>query len=194
MDGLASRSGSHVPALAMDWIMRDAQPRLFVTDRLMILWTNRAADRELSARRELEVRDGGLAATNPVHADDLESLVRDAGEGPATLALPCEDRDGHVLLRAQRVGRALNQSSIGVQFYRSSVQTPQYADFGKVFGLTRAEHRVLLLLLDGRTADEISVEKQVSIETVRYQIRQIYVKLDVSSREAMFRRITPYML
>lgn len=194
MDGLAGRSVSQVPALAMDWIMRDAQPRLLVTDRLTILWTNRAADRELSERRALEVRDGGLAATNPIHAEDLESLVREAGDGPATLALPCEDRDGHVLLRAQFVGRSLGQRSIGIQFYRSSIQNPQYADFGKVFGLTRAEHRVLLLLLDGRTADEISVEKQVSIETVRYQIRQIYVKLDVSSREAMFRRIMPYRL
>ena len=174
--------------------MRDAQPRLFVTDRLMILWSNRAADRELSARRELEVREGVLAATNPLHADDLETFVREAGEGSSSFALPCEDSDGHVLLRAQRLGRTLGHRSIGVQFFRSSGLTPEYADFGKVFGLTRAEHRVLLLLLDGRTADEISIEKQVSIETVRYQIRQIYVKLDVSSREALFRRIRPYML
>ena len=45
-----------------------------------------------------------------------------------------------------------------------------------------------------KTADEVSAEKRVSIDTVRYQIRQIYDKLGVSSRESLFRRIRPYIL
>jgi DNA-binding CsgD family transcriptional regulator len=53
---------------------------------------------------------------------------------------------------------------------------------------------VLLQMIDGRTADEIAGDLAVSVETTRSHIRSIYGKLNVSSREAMFRRIQPFLL
>ena len=190
----ANRVATLIPALALDWIARDVRPRLLVSDGLDVLWVNDAAKAALAGRQDLEIREGALAATSNGHQEQLVAFVKGVGPDVATLALPCEDSKGHLLLRAQQVGADNDWRHVGVQFYRSYQHVFEYVDFARIFGLTGAEHRVLLSMLDGRTADEISSEKGVSIETVRYQIRQIYEKLDVSSREGLFRRIRPYVL
>jgi two-component system nitrate/nitrite response regulator NarL len=48
--------------------------------------------------------------------------------------------------------------------------------------LTRRERQVLLALMRGATAREISRESYVSLPTVRSQIRSILLKLGVSSQ------------
>lgn len=194
MDGADRHASNVVPHLALEWITRETRPRMLVTDGLEILWTNPACQAALSARRDLENRDGVLSATNPAQQEELAAFVRGAGPETTTLALVSDDGKGHLLLRAQQVGGERDSPRIGIQFFRSHQTSFDYADFVKVFGLTRAEHQVLLLMLDGKTADEVSGEKQVSIDTVRSQIRQIYDKLGVSSREGLFRRIRPYIL
>jgi DNA-binding CsgD family transcriptional regulator len=192
--GPERRVSGIIPALALEWMARETRARLLVTDMLDLLWANAAAQAVLGARHDLEVRDGALAATNSAHQDDLAAFVRRSGPDVETLVIPSEDRNGHVLIRAQRVGREPSDRFVGIHFHRSHVHISEYADFRKIFGLTQAEHQVLLYMLDGKTADEVSCEKQVSIDTVRYQIRQIYEKLGVSSRESLFRRIRPYIL
>ncbi|HLL58488.1 MAG TPA: helix-turn-helix transcriptional regulator [Allosphingosinicella sp.] len=62
----------------------------------------------------------------------------------------------------------------------------------KVFRLTASEHRILMLMLDGLTADELSQRLGSSLDTVRTHIRNIYGKLKVTSREGMFSRLRPY--
>ena len=44
----------------------------------------------------------------------------------------------------------------------------------------------------GLMAEEVSATLCVGIETVRTHIRQIYAKMGVKSREAMFRRVLPF--
>jgi DNA-binding CsgD family transcriptional regulator len=183
-----------VPELALDWIARDERPRLLVTKELDLLWANAAAESVLRARQDLEIRDGAFAATNGAYQETLVSFIRDCGPVVTTFVMPSEDRNGHVLFRGLRVGQESDGGIVGLHFYRSDLHASEYADFRRIFGLTHAEHQVLLYMLDGKTADEVSTEKQVSIDTVRYQIRQIYDKLGVSSREGLFRRIRPFIL
>jgi DNA-binding CsgD family transcriptional regulator len=61
----------------------------------------------------------------------------------------------------------------------------------KVFRLTASEHRILMLMLDGLTAEELSQRLGSSLDTVRTHIRNIYGKLKVTSREGLFSRLRP---
>jgi DNA-binding CsgD family transcriptional regulator len=194
LDAASRHAREVVPQLSLDWLAREERPRLIVNRDLEILWANPAGRAALSGRRDLENRDGQLAATNPAHHDALAGFVRDAGAGVAMLALPSDDGKGHLLMQARQVGRGADGPRVGILFFHSHHRVFEYADFSQVFGLTRAEHQVLLLMLEGQTADEVSSRKKVSIDTVRSQIRQIYDKLGVSSREGLFRRIRPYIL
>lgn len=52
----------------------------------------------------------------------------------------------------------------------------------KAYGLTVAEARVAIAMLEGRTAKEMAIYLKVSPHTVRTQIRYIYSKLGVNTR------------
>ena len=181
--------------LLQRWAEREATPRVLVDDHLQILWTNPPAERELARHRDLESRDDMLSATDPSFQPALTAFVRNASRDLSSMCIPCADGDGHVLFRCREVDGDGDRRFFGLVFYRSGSEFSSiYADLDQVFNLTQAEHRVLLQLLEGHTADEIATGMNVSIETTRSHIRQIYLKLDVTSREGLFSRLRPYRL
>jgi DNA-binding CsgD family transcriptional regulator len=184
-----------IAELLQQWAEREPVPRLLVDEQLAILWSNRPAHIQLTQRRDLEIREGRLAATNPAHQPALLAFVQSCGSGLESLAIACDDQDGHILFRCLEIASDMRTRYFGMIFYRSGSDfRVSYADLETVFSLTRSEHKVLLQLLEGHTADEIATLLNVSIETTRSHIRQIYAKLDVTSREGMFSRLRPYRL
>jgi len=181
--------------LLQRWAEREATPRALVDEHLHILWTNAPAERELARHRDLESRDDMLSATDPSFQPTLASFVRSATKDLSSMCIPCADGDGHLLFRCREVDGGGDRRFFGLIFYRSGSEfSSVYADLDQVFNLTQAEHRVLLQLLEGNTADGIATGMNVSIETTRSHIRQIYLKLDVTSREGLFSRLRPYRL
>lgn len=75
--------------------------------------------------------------------------------------------------------RALLISSVGQKAEKSTVQ----GDIWLMDPLSEAEMRVLRLLLADRTYREIAEEQVVSLNTVKTQVKSIYSKLGVSSRD-----------
>src|SRR6186713_1949001 len=57
--------------------------------------------------------------------------------------------------------------------------------------LTVAEQSVAEQLCEGRTLAQIARLREVSINTVKSQVRQIFRKLDVETRVALVRRLCP---
>ena len=112
---------------------------------------------------------------------------------PSCWALRKPDDDGYVVFNAQRLGDDGGRL-IGLTFRMDVPESDatRYRGLGEAFGLTNAESKVLARLLDGRMAEEAAVDLGVGIETIRSHIRQIYGKLAVRSREAMFRQVLPF--
>lgn len=182
-------------ALLQAWAERESMPRAVVDQHLRLVWANIAAYRELEQKRDLALRDGHLAATHALEQHALLDFIQGTGSALTSFCFACEDGDGHMLFRAVEVQREGATRYFGLSFFRSgSGFTVRYADLDKVFQLTQSEHRVLLQLLEGLTADQIATKLKVSIETTRSHIRQIYLKLNVTSREGMFSRVLPYRL
>jgi DNA-binding CsgD family transcriptional regulator len=178
---------------ALDWLARDRIPFLLLGDGFTILWENAAARMELGKQRGLEVREGALAATERRHQARLAYFLASADDRLNSWSLPRADGDGHILLRARKLDDA--PWRCGVAFHASGEDfKADYVDLAAVFGLTPAEQRVLLGLLDGLDAQRLSERDEVSIETTRSHIRALYLKLDVSTREGLFHRTGPYRL
>ena len=181
--------------LLQAWVERDPLPRVLVDEQLRVIWANPAAQDALDRKRDIAIRDGQLSTTQAGEQQALIDFVRGTGSALTSFCFPCEDGDGHLLFRAVEVQRDWGTRYFGLTFFRSgSGFSVRYADLDKVFQLTQSEHRVLLQLLDGLTADQIATKLGVSIETTRSHIRQIYLKLNVTSREGMFSRVLPYRL
>ncbi len=65
--------------------------------------------------------------------------------------------------------------------------TPSTDLISRHFGLTRAEHRVMAAIAEGRTLDEIAIAFAVSIGTVRSQAKSIFAKLGVQRQADIVR-------
>ena len=57
------------------------------------------------------------------------------------------------------------------------------------YDLTRAELRALVGIAGGKSYAQIAAEAGVSLETVRTQVKRLYLKLDVNSQSALLRLI-----
>lgn len=181
-------------ALALYWIDRDLMPRVIVADDLAILWSNVAGRSLLAQKRDLEERGGLLATVDRSKQAALTQFVILSEVAVSSWALKRADGDGHLLFRAQRIDWS-GGGMFGVGFFGSGSEFHvRYADLDTVFGLTPAEHRVLLDMLEGFEADRMSEIHAVSIDTTRSHIRAIYAKLQVHSREALFHRLRPYRI
>ena len=181
-------------ALALDWIEHDLMPRVIVADDLAILWSNIAGRSLLAQKRDLEERSGILSTVDRSKQPGLARFVTSAEVAVSSWAFKRSDGDGHLLFRAQRIDWG-GGGMFGICFFGSGSEFHvRYADLDTVFGLTPAEHRVLLDMLEGFEADRLSEIHAVSIETTRTHIRNIYAKLQVRSREALFHRLRPYRI
>jgi DNA-binding CsgD family transcriptional regulator len=86
-------------------------------------------------------------------------------------------------LPAQSTG-GFHRSARAIAFLTDPAE-PMQADTGFLktsFGLTPAEIRVAQLLAEGNSAERVAVILDVSVNTVRTQIKQLYAKTGVDSR------------
>lgn len=180
--------------LALAWIEHDLMPRVIVADDLAILWSNVAGRSLLAQKRDLEARNNILSTVDRSKQPALARFVTGSEVAVSSWAFKRSDGDGHLLFRAQRIDWR-GGGMFGVGFFGSGSEFQvRYADLDSIFGLTRAEHRVLLDMLEGFEAERLSEIHAVSIETTRTHIRNIYAKLQVRSREGLFHRLRPYRI
>ncbi len=193
--GNDARHRASPAALALAWMEADAQPRIICTTALELVWANSAARNPSVNGGELDLKDGAIALRERTAQAGFCAFVKACGPVLTTLALPRETGNGHLLLRGRRIGEEDGYGLVGLTFlYSGNMFRPLYADLDNAFQLTPAEHRILLRMIDGLNAEGIAEAKQLSIETVRSHIRNIYNKMGVTTRESMFAKARPFQL
>lgn len=177
---------------ALSWLEIDSQARVIVNGARAILWSNVAAGVLLADRQGIEIRGGFLHPTDATNEDALRAFLRSADSGSSSWCIERPKRDGWVLMRARRLGWPAS-GVIGICFVVATDRSSaRYEHLDTAFGLTKAEHRVVLDLLDGNDAETLAGRHGVSVETTRTHIRSIYQKIGVSSRERLFARLQPF--
>ncbi|MGZ8243825.1 helix-turn-helix transcriptional regulator [Methylomagnum sp.] len=165
-----------------------------------VLFANAAAERlaRHGGGLVLGKRGCGLGAANPREARTLRGLVHDAAGGGAggTLRLT-RFSDGAAFavlvspLRLPYRDAMLRQVEAALVIVKdlAEEEPPAVSCLKTLWGLTEAEARVALALFAGRDAEEIAVQRGVSITTVRTQIRQILAKTGASNLRDLARRL-----
>ena len=184
-----------VAGLAINLLQSDSLPRLFIDAERNVVWRNDAADALLADRSDVEIRGGQLVADDRGRHALLTEFLAQEGDGPRTLCLPCSDGDGHLVIQANNVGNGSGPHAVSLTIHLTGSRfEARYADLRAPFGLTNAEHQIVIQLVRGRTAEHIASDTGSSVGTVRTHIRNIYAKLDVSSREMLFYRLRPFRI
>jgi DNA-binding NarL/FixJ family response regulator len=98
-------------------------------------------------------------------------------------------------MRASVLASLSGMPLVGVSFHKTGASfSPAWVDLDDVFNLTSSESRIVSMLLAGSSAESIAEQLKLSINTVRTHIKHAYEKLDVCSREELWRRLAPYRL
>jgi DNA-binding CsgD family transcriptional regulator len=167
---------------------RDPAPRLVLGVGPELLEANHRARELLEGVHcgDWRVADGRLDLADP-DARRLDTLIARAIEGPPQSAVI-----GSMLVRAY----GLSAHGVAGAILRDLNQPARFPDVGldAAFGLTRAEHEVLLLVIRGLSAAEIAAALSNSVLTVRTHLKRLHAKLGVARREQLFARVIPFLI
>ena len=191
----AAPLGESASQAALRWLEGETTPRLLVDRNLRILWANNAAASLLDAGEGVSDSGGVLSTGEQSRDSELRGAVGRATSLASAWRMPAgRDEEDHLVLQVRKVN-GLEPATYGISVYRTGDGARSaYLPLDRIFELTSAEHRTLLDLLDGHEAIAIARLRKLSVETVRSHIRQIYMKLNVRTREALFHKLRPYQV
>jgi len=181
-------------AAFQDWLEAEGGPRLIMERSGRIVWTNARARRILAEGPCLSTVNGQLVAPTRERHQQLRTYLDNLRGGPEVAVLTSADESKPPVVI---IGCSLRLDSgdyLGLRLRQVS-DTPRMlvADLTPAYKLTGTERQVVRRLIEGETAEAISRANNQSIDTVRTHIRNIYNKIGVSSREALFARVFQYL-
>ncbi|MBI2738731.1 MAG: helix-turn-helix transcriptional regulator [Rhodospirillales bacterium] len=162
---------------------------VLVVDReCRILYANGAADDLLRRGDAIRAPLGRIKADSSAQTNDLERLIRAAadtaaGKGKGTggsLIMKRRDRLPVTVsvapFRGANAGVTTLEPAAIVLVRDPQKATADAAILEELFGLTAREAAVATRLADGRSIEEVAVERGVSINTARTHLKSIFVK------------------
>jgi len=183
-------SESHSYSLA--WSAGFSVPALIVAPEMDPIWINRTGVSLLEAGEDFCLVDGRLACADPTLRGEFRDFVASVRTAPGVWVYGA-NASVRMLVRGEPVEPSGRTPAIGLLFYAMDGEREHlWADFGKVFGLTRSEVQIVKRVIGGEKAQSIASEQGITLDTVRTHIRRVYGKLGVSSREELFSMISPF--
>jgi DNA-binding CsgD family transcriptional regulator/PAS domain-containing protein len=189
-DTLQSALDSLVPAI----VLVDAD--------LGVVHANSAARAMLRDNDPILESAGKLALPHPRTTAALADAVKRAGEngvalGQRGIGIPAKRRDGspavaHVMpLRQAHRPSGLAQRAVAAVFVASAAAPPQMsaAALALLYDLTPAETRVLELIVEGKTREEIAAQLGVSLATTKTHLQRVFDKTGHSRQADLLRLV-----
>jgi DNA-binding CsgD family transcriptional regulator len=176
---------------------------LFTDNTSKIVLMNSLARKVLNTNDGLGIRNGQLIAAASKETLALRSLLLGviragggcslaAGVGVITISRPSLKRPYEVVATALGVNttRYANPpvQSLAVFIADPSIEpAPAQHIVSGLYGLTSAETRLAILLMRGRSLDETSVALNITKETARKQLRNVFSKTDTRCQSQLVR-------
>jgi DNA-binding CsgD family transcriptional regulator len=174
--------------IVLEALERHSVGMIAVDARATLLFANATAERLLRAGLGLTCRQGYLGAIDPTKDGELRRLIEQAGmaargslsEAGGVLALPRIEGRPLSLLVCPLRPHALNLGPppAALIIFGDPDATPSTSTQALVnlYGLTRAEARLMAALVDGERLEHYADRHQISINTARTQLKQVLAK------------------
>lgn len=178
-------------ALAFKWLSADFRSRMIIDPLARVHWWNDAAKRAVGASRAVSEVDGFLMFSPDLSREFSAYLtgLRSSAEGEI---FTVKDGDGHLLMLGHHEAES---DMFCLEISCSHVEEPiMFADFRSIFGLTEGERQTALALFHGKMVAEIAQDRNVSVDTVRTQVRKVYSKIGAQSREKFFKILMTFRI
>lgn len=187
---------THHPAVdaseaVAEWAGADPARRFIVTQNLTVVWASDSGHKFLDDGVVLHRAGSTMRLTDHSLQSALNDLVAHADDQFSTWHMTRPGEQVQLLFVARRISPGSELVGLKMQDTSPGFK-PQWANFAGAFSLTPAEYRVSLLLLDGNSVDRAATLLGLGEATVRSHVKRLYLKLEVTSKEEMFRRMAGF--
>lgn len=159
---------------------------LTTDDRGRVLYSNRLGDAIIRASRTLRVRQGAFGSTDPAVDASLQTAIKTAAERGRSSSLTVADSNGvqsDLLLTVSPIRESSSTWSVllkpaALVLLRSRTRQRMLSgqQLVQLFRLSPAEARLARALALGKTPEEFATECELSMATVRTQLRKVFEK------------------
>jgi DNA-binding CsgD family transcriptional regulator len=166
-----------------------------VNQRLEILFMNREGRGLLRQNDGLASVSNRLVIENSQKAAELQQILKSfhslpqARYGTVLVPRPSMRRSFELILTGSDAREQQEPANTFVLFIFDHDKPTQADDemISRLYGLTNAESRVVVLLMQGRTLDEISRSLHKARETVRKQLQSIFSKTSTNRQSELLK-------
>lgn len=174
------------------WAETFSIPTFLIGEGARILWVNAAAERILVQGEPFLRQNGLLVCADKSQGAGFQVFLASVQTEPGAWIMNQADQT-RLLVRGESLRPAGEEHAVSVMLYPTNAEERYvWADFGRIFRLTKAELAVVKVLLNGASVDEIAEQQAVSVETVRTHVRRLYSKLGVNNREQLFATLSQF--
>ncbi|MBD3669275.1 MAG: alpha/beta fold hydrolase [Gammaproteobacteria bacterium] len=172
-------------------------PTFIINEQLGLVSQNRLADDFLQNQQDISVQDNLIQFRTQSLAVELKNAIKTLSEetGKNSVSIRLSDHNdtkpGSLLISRAQLGSDNNSSNNYLILIASpSIPSEISLEFlTETYGLTPREAEVAIQIAASKTPKEIANQNNTSINTVRAQIKSIYLKTDVSRQSELVKLI-----
>lgn len=177
-----------------------ARPVFFFDEQCRVSYLNCSAEQFLAANPTLSIEDGHLIVADPRASRVFRFAVgaaiqisrSDASSLTTVVRLPRSGRLPLVLMISPlRLNTAvgLNAGALVFGFDPEATSEMSAATVRKLFELTDAEAALAVALCSGRTLDEIATQRNVTLHTIKSQLKTLFAKTGTSRQAELVAKL-----
>jgi DNA-binding CsgD family transcriptional regulator len=173
------------------WSKLDGRPRLIIKRDGSLVACSESARRILRNSECLTLKRSRIEISHDRDGSKFARIISATPSEAMTLLLRNGEQQEHLIVRAI----SLEADLICISLQRAnSDHYVRLPDLGVAFRLTQSEARIVADLYNGMSPQEIAEQNDISIHTVRAHLRRCYDKLNITSREQLWHRLSAYQM
>ncbi len=193
-----TNSTDAVAATAVAMLVQMDQAVLMVDRRGSVCFANESARRMLAQRADLQIQENRLICHAREDQHRLDSVIDDLPWGrdqdpDSNYVCRLGPKEDALLVVARLIDAGPDSAGrMGLLVVHRAVEpnTPHVPSLlRQAFGLTRAEAVVATMIAGGDTPAEIASHRNVSVETIRAQLRVLYAKTNTNRQAELVRLV-----
>lgn len=177
-----------------EWLSASQFPTVICDAQQRVLWHSANLPAYLEDLTSIRLERYHLSVSDKRTQAALSQFFQSPDASTAVIALEAEHHGKRHVLQCRRLRVTTDVTAFGLRMicddgYRESA----VLHFDEYYGLTRQETLICRQLLRGKTVQEIVEAANKSSDTIRFHIRNIYQKVEVSSREALLAKLRLFL-
>lgn len=187
-------SGVTLPNIFSCWLSTGQHARIIFDANFQVIWANTQFLRSADEYGFLSVDRGAFRFLRKKDQARLEEMIADRSVMDGFFLATELENTARFAIQMQRIicDPTMDYFGLRIAIYDDYLSS-NFRNFHEIYHFTNTEIEICHLLLSGKNVHEIAEEKNKSQDTIRFHIRNIYTKMNISSREEFFANLRHFL-